>query len=459
LRYFVHRYMRGKALSLIVLDAVVVAGATASAIWLRLGTPFSYSFSADGLRYPILFIIGVHMVVLYYHDLYDLRGSHSAKRMYVEVAQSVAVASATLFGCYYLLPELSVGRGIFLINMIILPQLLSGTRVLYLWAARQEALVQRVALLGEADEVKDVGERLENSPDYRLVGCILSGEADGLEGAPPVLGPLEELRDIVVKNDIDTLIVAMRERRGRLPLQDLLYLKLHGVNVDNQANFVERVTGRVPVAGLPPSTLVFSDGFRKISVYQRIKFVPDVVLALFLLALASPFMLLAAAAVRLDSPGPVLFRQRRVGRAGEDFEILKFRTMRLDAEAGGAQFATHGDPRVTRVGRFLRRSRLDELPQLINVLKGEMAFVGPRPERPEFVADLQEKIPYYYLRTVVRPGITGWAQIRYPYGETLKQHREKLEHDLYYIKNISLTLDALITFDTVRVVLLGRGSR
>jgi sugar transferase (PEP-CTERM system associated) len=458
-RYLVHRYMRGKALSLIVLDVVVVAGATATAIWLRLGIPFSDSFSPEGRLFPILFIIAMHMVVLYYHDLYDLRGSHSPKRLYVEVAQSVAVASALLFGFYYLLPDLSVGRGIFLINMIILPQLLWGTRMAYLWAARQEALLQRVALLGEIEEVRDVGERLEHSPDYRMVGCILSGEPGTTEGCPPVLGPLEELRDIVVKHDIDTLIVAMRARRGRLPLQDLLFLKLHGVNVDNQSSFVERVTGRVPVAGLPPSTLVFSDGFRRITMYQRIKFVPDLLAALILLVVTSPLTLLTAAAIRLDSKGPVLFRQQRVGRAGEAFEILKFRTMRVDAEADGAQFAQTGDPRVTRVGRFLRRSRIDELPQLINVIKGEMAFVGPRPERPEFVADLQEKIPYYYLRTVIRPGITGWAQIRYPYGATLKEHREKLEHDLYYIKNISLTLDALIAFDTLRVVLFARGSR
>jgi sugar transferase (PEP-CTERM system associated) len=458
-RYLVHRYMRGKALSLILLDVVVVAGATASAIWLRLGSPFSDSFSPEGRLYPVLSIIFVHMVVLYYHDLYNLRGSHSPKRLYVEVAQSVALASALLFGFYYLVPELSVGRGIFLINMIILPQFLWGTRMAYLWAVRQEALLQRVALLGEAEEVRDVGERLEHSPDYLMVGCILSGEPDGTEGCPPILGPLEELRDIAVKYEIDTLIVAMRERRGRLPLQDLLYLKLHGINVDNQSSFVERVTGRVPVAGLPPSTLVFSDGFRRITMYQRIKFVPDLLTAAVLLVLAAPLMLLTAVAIRLDSAGPVLFRQRRVGRAGEVFEILKFRTMRVDAEVDGAQFAQTGDPRVTRVGRFLRRSRLDELPQLLNVLKGEMAFVGPRPERPEFVADLQEKIPYYYLRTVIRPGITGWAQIRYPYGATLKEHREKLEHDLYYIKNISLTLDALITFDTLRVVLFARGGR
>jgi lipopolysaccharide/colanic/teichoic acid biosynthesis glycosyltransferase len=170
-------------------------------------------------------------------------------------------------------------------------------------------------------------------------------------------------------------------------------------------------------------------------------------------------MLIIAVLVRLDSRGPALFRQQRVGRAGETFQILKFRTMREDAEKTGAQFAQENDPRITRIGRFLRKTRLDELPQLLNVVRGEMSFVGPRPERPEFVANLQEEIPYYYLRTVIRPGITGWAQIRYPYGETTRQHREKLEHDLYYIKNMSLALDTLIALDTLRVILFGHGSR
>jgi len=400
----------------------------------------------------------VHMVVLYYHDLYELRGTYGLKRLYVEVAQSVAIASALLFGSYYLMPQLSVGRGIFLINMILLPQLLTGTRLVYLWMGRKEALVQRVALLGEADEIQDVWHRLEDSDAYRVVGCVLTGDGDA-EDTPNRLGSIENLRDIVAAHRIDCLIVAMRERRGRLPLQDLLFLKLVGVEVENQATFVERVTGRVPVTGLPPSSLIFSEGFRRISVYQRAKFVPDIVLAGLLLALMLPVLLIVALLVRLDSPGPVFFRQERVGMAGSPFKIIKFRTMREDAEAGGAVFAEEQDPRVTRTGRWLRKTRIDELPQLINVIKGEMSFVGPRPERPEFVADLQEKVPYYYLRTVVRPGITGWAQIRYPYGATLKEHREKLEHDLYYIKNISMVLDSLIAIETLRVVLFARGGR
>jgi sugar transferase (PEP-CTERM system associated) len=458
LRYLVDKFLTFRSVSLLLLDVLAVTAATVLAIWLRLQEPISYSLSPEGRLYPIFLIIGVHMVVLYYHDLYTMRGSYDLKRLYVEVAQSVAVASALLFVSYYILPTLSVGRGIFLINMILLPQFLTGTRLVYLWLGRKEALVQRVALLGEADEIQDVWHRLKDSDNYRVVGCILTGEPSDA-ATPEPLGPIENISEIVGARHIDCLIVAMRERRGRLPLQDLLYLKLLGVEVENQATFVERVTGRVPVAGLPPSTLVFSDGFKRVSIYQRIKFVPDVVMALVMLVLLSPFLLILAVAVKLDSAGPVLYRQRRVGMAGEEFEIYKFRTMRQDAEAQGAQFAQENDPRITRVGRFLRKSRLDELPQLINVVRGEMAFVGPRPERPEFVADLQEKIPYYYLRTVIRPGITGWAQIRYPYGETLKQHREKLEHDLYYVKNISMTLDALIALDTLRVVLFARGSR
>jgi sugar transferase (PEP-CTERM system associated) len=457
-RYVVHKFLSLKSVSLLLLDVVAVAGSTAFALWARLRYPASFSLSPEGLLYPILLIILVHMVVLYYHDLYVLRGTYSLKRLYVEVAQSVAIASALLFGSYYLIPALSVGRGVFLINMILLPQLLTGTRLIYLWMGRKEALVQRVALLGEADEIQEVWHRLENSDAYRVVGCILTGDTES--GHTPVrLGSIENLRDLVAAHRVDCLIVAMRERRGRLPLQDLLFLKLMGVEVENQATFVERVTGRVPVTGLPPSSLIFSDGFRRITFYQRAKFVPDVLLAGALLVVLLPVFLLVALAVRLDGPGPVFFRQNRVGMAGRPFRIVKFRTMREDAEAAGAQFAEQQDPRVTRVGRWLRKTRIDELPQLLNVLKGEMSFVGPRPERPEFVADLQEKVPYYYLRTVVRPGITGWAQIRYPYGATLKEHREKLEHDLYYIKNISMVLDSLIAIETLRVVLFARGGR
>lgn len=460
MRYFIDRFFSVRSLTLLVMDVVVVTLTTIAAVWLRLGHPASFTLSVEGYRYAIVLIIMVHMMALYYHELYSLKGTVDVKQMAVNVAQSVAVSSAALFGLYYLVPQLAIGRGIFIFNLLLLPLLLTGTRVIYLWMGHRDALLQRIAILGEPQGVAEVWGRLGGSTNYKLVGAILpDGDAFDDGEAIPVLGHTDNLRKLVPAHAIDGLIVAMRERRGRLPLEDLLYLKMGGIRVDNQDNFLERVTGRVPVTGLPPSSLVFSDGFRRIDAYQRLKSIPDRLLAMVLLLGLLPFLVLVGLLVFLDSPGSVLYRQTRVGRAGTLFQIAKFRTMRANAERDGARFAGADDPRITRLGRYLRKLRIDELPQLVNVIKGEMAFVGPRPERPEFVNDLQRQIPYYYLRTVVRPGITGWAQIRYPYGETLTQHREKLEHDLYYIKNISMTLDTLIAIDTVRVMLFARGSR
>jgi sugar transferase (PEP-CTERM system associated) len=459
LRYLIDRYVTVRSMTLVLLDILVMVGATVTAVWLRLGESVTFTLSVAGYLYAIVLIIVVHMAVLYYHELYALKGQVELNTMAVSVAQSVAIASVLLFGLYYLVPQLAIGRGIFIFNLVLLPPLLTATRMVYLWLGNREALLQRIAVLGELQSVDQVWERLQGGSDYRLIGAIISeGESDK-DAKVPVLGTLGNLRQLVSDNQIDGLIVAMRERRGHLPLEDLLYLKLLGIRVDNQDDFLERVTGQVPVTGLPPSSLVFSDGFRRIDLYQRLKDVPDRVMAVIMLVLLSPFLAMVALAIRIDSPGPVLYRQTRVGRAGVLFQIIKFRTMREDAEKAGAQFAGADDPRITRLGNVLRKLRIDELPQLINVIKGEMSFVGPRPERPEFVSDLQRQIPYYYLRTIVRPGITGWAQIRYPYGETLTQHREKLEHDLYYIKHISITLDILIALDTVRVMLFARGSR
>ncbi len=495
MHYVISRYLTLRSLVLLVLDVAVLSWGTALAVYLRLGHTPAYTFSADGFGYAVAVVVLVHMVAMYYHELYALRGSVGVRSLGANVAQSVAISSALLWVLYYMVPEIAIGRGIFLINMLLLPPLLTGSRMIYLWMGNRQALQQRVVVIGEPDQVREVVRRLSGEQAYQLVGVLLSGPPVTREADPddsswqiqdaeaenahaetdfndpldpdhppntlgvPVLGPMDSLRELSERHRVDGVIVAMRERRGRLPLEDLLYLKLLGVQVEQQAAFLERATGRVPVDGLPPSDLVFAEGFRRIHLYQRLKIAPDAIAAaLGLLVLAIPLAFVALL-VKWDSPGPALYRQVRVGRAGQAFKINKFRTMRTDAEQSGAQFAAEEDPRVTRLGRFLRKSRIDELPQLYNVLVGEMSFVGPRPERPEFVADLQQQIPYYYLRTVVRPGITGWAQVRYPYGATLRQHREKLEHDLYYIKNVSFIMDTLIALETMRVMLFARGSR
>jgi len=255
-------------------------------------------------------------------------------------------------------------------------------------------------------------------------------------------------------------VLALEERRNSLPLADLLRIKTTGVHVNDFSSFIERETGRVDLDSVNPSWLIFSDGFssgRAIS--SAAKRVFDVAASALLLALTAPIIALFALLVKLDSKGPAFFRQTRVGLFGQDFDVIKLRSMRTDAEANGAQWATKDDPRVTRLGRFIRKTRIDELPQTWSVLKGEMSFVGPRPERPEFVADLEEQMPFYAERHMVKPGITGWAQINYPYGASVEDSRHKLEYDLYYAKNYTPFLDLLILLQTLRVVLWHEGAR
>ena len=265
----------------------------------------------------------------------------------------------------------------------------------------------------------------------------------------------------VVRLGASEVVLALEERRNALPLQDLLRVKTTGVHVNDLSSFLERETGRVDLDSLNPSWLIFSDGFsagRRLSSIGKRLF--DVVVSAAILVLGMPIILLAALAVRLESEGPAFFRQRRIGLYGQGFEILKLRSMRLDAEVGGvAVWAQEDDPRITRVGAVLRKLRIDELPQAWSVLKGEMSFVGPRPERPQFVSDLEARLPYYAERHMVKPGITGWAQINYPYGASTEDARHKLEYDLYYAKNYTPFLDVLILILTMRVILWPEGAR
>jgi exopolysaccharide biosynthesis polyprenyl glycosylphosphotransferase len=258
---------------------------------------------------------------------------------------------------------------------------------------------------------------------------------------------------------VHRIIVAMESRRGELPVQELLSLRFRGIVVEEDGTLRERIYGKIQLDGLRPSNFLYSEGFRIRATQQFTRQVVSICVAGFGLLLFLPFFPLVVLAVKLSSKGPIFFRQTRVGMGGRNFEVVKFRTMFTDAESGGAKWATKNDPRVTRVGMFLRKSRIDEIPQLWNVLRGDMGFVGPRPERPEFVAWLTEELPFYYLRTLIRPGLTGWAQVRYGYGATLAETKEKLEYDLYYIKHMSMGLDLLIMFETIKTILRRRGAQ
>ena len=323
------------------------------------------------------------------------------------------------------------------------------------------AFRRRVLVLGagiRADRLRKLSERPESG--FVIVGYVAMTEAQPTVEEAISRSAIHNLKRFVENLGVSEVVLALEERRNALPLTDLLRIKTAGVHVNDFSSFLERETGRIDLDTLNPSWLIFSDGFssgRAISSAAKRLF--DIFASALLLALTGPIILLFALLVKLDSRGPAFFRQTRVGLYGQNFAVIKLRSMRTDAEANGAQWAQKDDPRVTRLGKFIRKVRIDELPQAWAVLKGEMSFVGPRPERPEFVADLEQQLPYYAERHMVKPGITGWAQINYPYGASIEDSRHKLEYDLYYAKNYTPFLDLLILLQTLRVVLWPEGAR
>ena len=376
------------------------------------------------------------------------------------VAVSLGVIGLSLV--FFLLPSVSFWRSNLLYAMAIAVALLVLVRALLARTLGGDRFKRRVVVLGAGTRARRIVE-LSRTPgvNFAVAGVVAMGE-----GAPVVADavPRDAIPNLaahVVDLDAVEVVLALEERRNALPVQDLLRVKTTGVQVSDLSSFLERETGRIDLQSVNPSFLIFSDGFasgRVLSCFVKRAF--DVAASLLLLLLTLPVLLLTALAIKLESRGPVIYRQRRVGLYNEAFDILKLRSMRTDAEvAGRAVWAAVDDPRVTRVGRFIRKVRIDELPQAWTVLKGEMSFVGPRPERPQFVADLERDLPFYAERHMVKPGITGWAQINYPYGASVEDARHKLEYDLYYAKNQSPFLDLLIMLQTLRVVLWPEGAR
>ena len=276
---------------------------------------------------------------------------------------------------------------------------------------------------------------------------------------PPIIGDFSQIASICSKTKVDRIVVALDERREKLPVEQLLLCRLRGIRVEEGTTFCEQLCGRLSVENLHPSALIFSDGFKRSLMIRKLKRGIDIFCSLAGLVLLSPLSLAVGLAIKFESKGPVFYRQERIGEDGMPFCILKFRSMRVDAEKDGPVWADVNDVRITKVGRIIRKLRLDEIPQMINVLKGEMSFVGPRPERPFFVQWLQKEIPFYFHRHIVKPGITGWAQICHPYGASKEAALEKLKYDLYYIKHMSAFLDIRILLKTIKVVFWGRGSR
>jgi sugar transferase (PEP-CTERM system associated) len=319
-----------------------------------------------------------------------------------------------------------------------------------------------VLILGTGHTARRIAQQIGTQQDfaYRLVGFVQDRDEDIVVRQHDILGGVRDIDRLIGDKKVDRIVVGLSDRRGHLPIAALLRAKLSGVRVEDATTTYERLAGKILIDDLKPSWLIFSDGFRASRWTRFIKRMLDLALSLIGVIVASPLMLLTAMAVKLDSGGPALYSQQRVGEKGRIFKIYKFRSMRIDAEeAGMPLWASDADPRITRVGRVIRLTRLDELPQLWNVMRGDMSFVGPRPERPFFVEQLALKIPFYMQRHAVKPGLTGWAQVKYQYGSSIEDATEKLRYDLYYIKHLSIFFDLTIVLDTVKVILFGKGAK
>ena len=422
--------------------------------------------NGDGGRdalWKIAVITALCQLCFYYNDLYDLTTVNSRRELIVRLLQASGAASIVLAILFVVAPNLVIGGSTFVSSIVMFVVAILAWRLIFLYLGRLHQLQERLLIIGTGPTARKVARQVLDQHDfaYRIVGFL--DEDPAMIGRsvvnPRVIGTPADIARLIRDHQIDRIVVGLTDRRGKLPLDGLLDAKLAGVRVEDSETLYERLTGKILLDELKPSWLIFSDGFRARRITRFIKRVTDLGLSAAGLLVSAPIMALTTLAIRLDSDGPALYAQERVGENGRVFTLYKFRSMRTDAERGVPVWARDGDDRITRVGRFLRLTRLDELPQLWNVLRGDMSFVGPRPERPFFVEQLAAAIPYYKQRHAVKPGVTGWAQVKYRYGSSIDDAREKLRYDLYYIKHLSIFFDLTIIFDTVKVILFGKGAK
>jgi sugar transferase (PEP-CTERM system associated) len=453
-RIFRH-YVSGLSFVVFLGDIAVVLGALyvteKSAAW-----PGYASFTVRFIE-----IAAILTFVLSLGDLYHPRQAIARRELVARVLICQAAAGILLAAVGFTIPPLRPSRSAFLgIFILTTPGLLIWRAALFgAWSQRQ--ITSRVLVLGTGQVGRLIaGLAPISSRPFQIIGFVDDGPAaaDMVPEGHSLLGKVPDLDVLVEETRPDIVVIAQVDRRGHFPAKALLECRLRGIQVEDWPTFYEKATGKILVTTIRPSWLIFSEGFVKTPRTEIIKRSFDIVVSLVGLILALPLMILAAVAIKIESAGPIFYRQPRLGQNGCVFILNKFRSMHQDAERDtGPVWSAERDPRITRVGAILRRTRLDELPQLFNVLIGDMSFIGPRPERPEFVAELQKEIPYYMERLAVKPGITGWAQVRYEYGSSVEDAVEKLQYDLYYIKNLSLFLDLLIVLSTVQVVVFARG--
>jgi sugar transferase (PEP-CTERM system associated) len=463
IRFFRH-YVPLNLLLLVLIEALILAGAIYAGVSARFFDGGAIPDSLNPLLPKALTFTVVMLGLMTASGLYDLEWQGGVRALLQRLGLSFGLGLVTMSLLFYFFPALLVGRGAFLLSfgLALLGILLS--RALFIRWARVGALKTRALVIGtgsRAAHVESLLSKRGHASNTQVIGYLPMGGSHHFVDHARIVDTQESLPELAARLQINEIILAVRDRRGGgMPIQELLTCKLRGIRIVELSSFFERENGHLQIDSMNASWMILAEGFHQGIIRDTVKRLFDLLVSAVMLAITLPIMALTALMIKLESPGPILYRQERVGQGGRSFTILKFRSMCVDAEKDGKpRWARQNDSRVTSTGRCIRRTRIDELPQIFNVFFGDMSFVGPRPERPYFVEDLTQKIPYYGVRHTVKPGITGWAQVRYPYGATDEDAMHKLQYDLYYVKNHSLFLDFMILFQTAQVVLWGKGVR
>jgi sugar transferase (PEP-CTERM system associated) len=431
-----------------------------SSIFIKPNSFDRYYYSV-GVFHKSLIFTSIIILTFYVSNLYDLKSFSKKRELFAVLISCFAVSSIIIPVIGFVFPSLYLNRKEYFLSILVALPAVFTFRLFYSWMINVKPFRERLVILGASNVAWRIVTELRhgNRPGFDVLGVIAERQTSSQEDFLDcrILGDLEEFGQIIHEQRPDVIVVALSERRRAFPAKEILACKLRGIRVEDWPTFYEKLTGKILIHNLRPSWLIFADGFARNRLMRTVKRSLDLFFAAVGICMALPVMAILAVLVKLDSPGPILFSQERVGEGGKIFTLRKFRTMVADAEKDtGPVWAQTTDPRVTKLGKIMRRTGMDELPQLFNVLKGDMSFVGPRPERPHFVAELQRQIPYYTQRLAVQPGITGWAQVCYGYGATLADAIEKLQYDLYYIKNMSIFLDLLTILSTIHKVIFAK---
>lgn len=422
---------------------------------------YLYRYTLDTHILQAIVITFVFQLCLYFYDLYDLSRDITIADTITRMTQAFGLGCITLAILYYSMPLLTTAMNIFWPGYFTICGVVLIWRWLYYLILRKRIFVQNILIFGTGNFATQIAKEVEGKNDsaHKIVGFTGEGDVAFNPRNVPIHEKLDDLVMYCQENNVGTIVIALDDRRNKTPSGKLLACKLHGISVQQGAEFFESITSKLFVERIDPSAIFFSNGFTIGRWAKATKRIIDISLSILGIIISLPVTILSALIIKLSSPGPVFYLQERVGARGTTFKIIKFRSMSQDAEKDGAVWAMENDNRITPYGGFIRKTRIDEIPQLLNVLKGEMSLVGPRPERPVFVKELTESIPFYDIRHHVKPGITGWAQVCYRYGASAEDSLRKLEYDLYYMKNQSIALDILIMLQTVKTILFRKGSR